>query len=134
MSDGSRRWLRPGSMWLLSSLLARLEEADRGRKSPTALAVPARHVVIRHGKREDYAVLLTKGLTKVMVDTENGREALLAIRVGGDLVGEMASLEREPRSATVITCVQTFALADRLHLPRLPRRGGRASSSRSPGC
>lgn len=128
MNDRSRGLPVPGSMWPPSSLLARLEEADREEllHIGTRVVFPVQHVVIRHGQREDYAVLLTKGLTKVMVDTENGREALLAIRAGGDLVGEMASLERKPRSATVITCAQTIARlipADVFHafLARRPR-------------
>ena len=43
----------------------------------------------------------------MVVDAENGCEVVLAIRSGGDLVGEMASLESERRSATVISCVKT---------------------------
>jgi CRP/FNR family transcriptional regulator, cyclic AMP receptor protein len=128
VNDGSRALPVLGPKWPPSSLLARLEEADREELLGigTRMVYPAQHVVIRHGNTEDYAVLLTKGLTKVMVDTENGREALLAIRAGGDLVGEMAALEGKPRSATVITCAQTTARlipADVFHefLARRPR-------------
>jgi CRP-like cAMP-binding protein len=66
-------------------------------------------VLIRQGGEDDYVILLTKGLIKVVVGAENGCEALLAIRSGGDLVGEMAALEAEHRSASVISCVKTSA-------------------------
>ena len=101
----------PSSLWPQNSLLARLTEPDRQELlgTGTRAVFPGQHVLIRQGAPEDYTVLLTKGLTKVVVDTENGYSALLAVRVGGDLVGEMASLERKPRSATVISCVKTSA-------------------------
>ncbi|GAB2932546.1 hypothetical protein GCM10027280_20270 [Micromonospora polyrhachis] len=49
-------------------------------------------------------MLICQGLAKVTVVTADGRTALLAIRVGGDLVGEMSALNDQPRSATVTTC------------------------------
>jgi CRP/FNR family cyclic AMP-dependent transcriptional regulator len=107
----ARPMVFPSSLWPQSSLLARLTEPDRQEllNVGTRAVFPSQHVLVRQGAQEDYAVLLTKGLAKVVVDTENGHEALLAIRVGGDLVGEMASLERKPRAATVISCVKTSA-------------------------
>ncbi len=49
-------------------------------------------------------VLLRRSLVKVTVPTADGREALLDVRVSGDLVGEMGALNECPRSATVVTC------------------------------
>jgi CRP/FNR family cyclic AMP-dependent transcriptional regulator len=108
MNNKSRSVI-PASLWPRSSLLARLGDSDREEllSAGTRAVFPSGRVLIRQGTDDDYVVLLTKGLTKVVVDTENGHEALLAIRVGGDLIGEMASLETRPRSATVISCVQT---------------------------
>jgi CRP/FNR family transcriptional regulator, cyclic AMP receptor protein len=99
----------PSSLWPQNSLLARLTEPDRQEllSLGTRAVFPDQHVLIRQGDPADYAVLLTKGLAKVVVDTENGYSALLAVRAGGDLVGEMASFEGKPRSATVISCVRT---------------------------
>jgi len=99
----------PASLWPRRSLLARLEESERVEllSLGTRAVFPSQHVLIRQGGEDDYVILLTKGLTKVVVDAENGCEVLLAIRSGGDLVGEMASLEAERRSATVISCVKT---------------------------
>jgi CRP-like cAMP-binding protein len=111
MSDGARQTALRPSLWPRCSLLARLNAPDREELLGlgTRATYPSQQVLIRHGDPEDHAVLLTRGFTKVVVDTENGHEALLAIRVGGDLVGEMATLERKPRAATVISCVQTTA-------------------------
>ena len=36
---------------------------------------------------------------------------LLSIRIGGDVVGDMAVLSPKPRSATVVTCSETVARA-----------------------
>lgn len=49
-------------------------------------------------------VLLRSGITKVTAALENGHESLLAIRVGGDVVGELAAMDDAPRSATVTAC------------------------------
>ncbi|MEW2379935.1 cyclic nucleotide-binding domain-containing protein [Micromonospora sp. NPDC047812] len=49
-------------------------------------------------------MLLEEGLTKVTVSLPDGRAALLALRVGGDLVGEVSALNDRPRSASVTTC------------------------------
>ncbi|MFI6244011.1 Crp/Fnr family transcriptional regulator [Micromonospora sp. NPDC050795] len=66
--------------------------------------VPAGQIVIHEGIRESHLVLLEEGLTKVTASLPDGRSALLSLRVGGDLVGEMSALNNAPRSATVTTC------------------------------
>jgi CRP-like cAMP-binding protein len=54
--------------------------------------------------------LLLAGCVKV-VGNEGGREPLLVIRAGGDLVGEMAVLSGRPQPATASTCAATSARA-----------------------
>jgi CRP/FNR family transcriptional regulator, cyclic AMP receptor protein len=49
-------------------------------------------------------VLLDDALTKVTVGMADGRRALLAIRVSGDIIGETSALNDTPRSATVTAC------------------------------
>jgi CRP-like cAMP-binding protein len=97
--------------WPRGSFLGRLQasQAEELVLLGTRAVFPNRHVLIRQGSSDDHFVLLTKGLVKVVVDTEGGHEALLAVRMGGDLVGEMASLGGQPRSASVVTCVETTA-------------------------
>jgi CRP-like cAMP-binding protein len=57
--------------------------------------------IIQEGTPADYAVILLSGLYKVVGVTEDGSEALLALRVGGDLVGELGLADGDLRSASV---------------------------------
>ncbi|WP_188317088.1 Crp/Fnr family transcriptional regulator [Solihabitans fulvus] len=92
--------------WPVESLLGRLSEQAR----KTLLAAgrrrlcPARQAILRQGEPGDHVVLLVAGFVRVVAIADVGGEALLAIRAGGDLVGEMAALDGKPRSATVWTC------------------------------
>jgi CRP/FNR family cyclic AMP-dependent transcriptional regulator len=49
-------------------------------------------ILIHEGGRDSHVVLLRRGLAKVTATTPEGRVALLAIRVPGDLVGEMSAV------------------------------------------
>ena len=52
----------------------------------------SRHVIALHG-----------GWVKVVTRTEQGGQALLALRSRGELIGEQSALEDQPRSASVIS-------------------------------
>ena len=60
--------------------------------------------LIEQGAADDHAYLLLAGMVKVSIRDDNGHTALLGIRIAGDMVGEMGSLEGSPRSADVIAC------------------------------
>jgi CRP-like cAMP-binding protein len=60
-------------------------------------------VLIHEGDTSTHAFLLLDGCVKVTGTTPEGQLALLAIRVGGDLVGELAAMDGQPRIATVTT-------------------------------
>jgi CRP-like cAMP-binding protein len=60
--------------------------------------------ILREGEKGSYMVLLQRAVTKVTANLPDGRQALLAVRVSGDLVGEMSALSGTPRSATVTPC------------------------------
>ncbi|MEU8822315.1 Crp/Fnr family transcriptional regulator [Streptomyces sp. NPDC048636] len=66
-------------------------------------------ILIREGDHSNHVVLLRSGFVKVTARLDNGHEALLAIRVGGDVVGEMAAMDDAPRSATVTACGEIAA-------------------------
>jgi CRP/FNR family transcriptional regulator, cyclic AMP receptor protein len=53
------------------------------------------------GDTSNHVFVLHAGWVKVVADAEEGGHALLALRSRGDLVGEQAALENEPRSASV---------------------------------
>jgi CRP-like cAMP-binding protein len=61
-------------------------------------------VLLREGTHDRHTVLLLSGFSKVTATVENGESSLLAVRVGGDTVGEMAAMDGAPRSATVTAC------------------------------
>jgi CRP/FNR family cyclic AMP-dependent transcriptional regulator len=92
--------------WPPSTLLGRVPPALRGTLLSVGTEVerPADRPIIRQGDRLGHAYLLIDGLVKVTARDRNGKEALLGIRVGGDLVGEMAALDGSIRSADVIPC------------------------------
>ncbi|MFE2020688.1 Crp/Fnr family transcriptional regulator [Streptomyces sp. NPDC059499] len=114
--------------WPVSTLLGRLDSTIAaelvavGRRR-TALAG---EVLVSQGGQERTLILLLSGAAKVVATTESGHQALLAVRVGGDCVGEMGALDGAPRSATVTACgpmdlvVVTQAVLD-TQLDRHPR-------------
>jgi CRP/FNR family cyclic AMP-dependent transcriptional regulator len=59
---------------------------------------------MREGDATKFVVVLLDGVVKATGLTLDGKEALLAIRVGGDIVGEFAALDEGPRSSTITTC------------------------------
>jgi len=95
--------------WPYGTLLHRLDPDARRELLDLGVQrqVPAGQILIHEGAQDAHLVLLRRGLTKVTASLPDGRTALLAIRVGGDLIGEMSALNRHPRSATVTTCGPT---------------------------
>ena len=66
-------------------------------------------VLMLEGDNNTDVMALIDGWVKVVASAEEGGHALLSLRVGGDLVGEQAALDNEPRSATVISAGVTAA-------------------------
>lgn len=61
-------------------------------------------VLIEEGTADDDVFLLLSSYVKVTARVGRGAESLLAVRSAGDVVGELAALDRRPRSATVRAC------------------------------
>jgi CRP-like cAMP-binding protein len=74
------------------------------------LKVPAGRVVFRKGDPANGCYLIVSGAVKVTLPATGTAETLLAILSKGDIVGEMALLDRQPRSATV-TAVRASELS-----------------------
>ncbi|MFF0164181.1 Crp/Fnr family transcriptional regulator [Streptomyces sp. NPDC005263] len=69
---------------------------------------PARSVLLRQGDPGTHVILLDSGSTLVTLTGQRGERTLLAVRGAGELLGELAVLDSQPRSASVIaaeTCV-----------------------------
>lgn len=70
---------------------------------------PAKTILMLAGAGDNTVMVLLDGTTKITGTGETGTRALLDIRIGGDIVGEMAGIDGDVRSATV-TCVGTTLL------------------------
>jgi CRP/FNR family cyclic AMP-dependent transcriptional regulator len=57
--------------------------------------------LIREGEQTEDVFLLLRGWLKVLGGIDTGREALLAVRIAGDLVGELSAFDGGARIATV---------------------------------
>jgi CRP/FNR family cyclic AMP-dependent transcriptional regulator len=94
------------SPWLPGTLLGRLDSQTRDALLALGVrrSVEAHRAILREGTSESHVVLLYTAITKVTAAMSNGHQALLAIRVSGDILGEISALNGTPRSATVTTC------------------------------
>jgi len=57
--------------------------------------------LLSEGELSRHAYVILEGIVKVTVDSVDGRTALLAVRIAGDIVGEIASVGGGSRIATV---------------------------------
>ena len=88
--------------WPDASFVARLAEVDR--EALLAAGVPSRfedeQALLVQGDSGDFLYVLVNGLVKVAVAPVSGAPTTLAIRSRGDIVGEYALLDDQPRTAT----------------------------------
>ncbi|MGW0673097.1 Crp/Fnr family transcriptional regulator [Streptomyces sp. NPDC002746] len=63
---------------------------------------PARSVLLRQGDAATHVVVLESGSALITLAGADGERTLLAVRGAGELLGELAVLDSEPRTATVI--------------------------------
>ena len=72
---------------------------------------PRDAVIYEDGSIGDYRYIISEGQVKVTKMSEDGREKILEILGPGDFHGEMALLDRAPRSASVKTTTPCVLLA-----------------------
>ena len=72
---------------------------------------PRDAVIYEDGSAGDYMYIISEGQVKVTKMSEDGREKILEILGPGDFHGEMALLDRAPRSASVKTTTPCVLLA-----------------------
>jgi CRP-like cAMP-binding protein len=80
--------------------------------------------LVHEGDETTDVMALIDGWVKVVGSTEEGSQAILSLRVAGDLVGEQAALDNQPRSAAVVSAGVTVAqvVSQREFLRFLDRR------------
>ncbi len=98
--------------WPAGTLLNHLSED--ARKDLLAISPPKRQqpdtVLLHQGENTSHVYVLrsprpqASACVKVIAGLANGTEILLGIRVSGDVVGELATIRKSTRTATVVTC------------------------------
>lgn len=68
-------------------------------------------VLLREAETGRGVYLLLRGCVKVVSTSATGHLTMLAVRLEGDMVGELAAIDGLPRSATVITASRTTVRA-----------------------
>jgi CRP/FNR family cyclic AMP-dependent transcriptional regulator len=96
-------YLNNKDSWTPRSLLASVPETDR--LALLRLGRPRRYergdTLARSGEPGGSAFLIIDGCVKITGESAEGHPALLAIRISGDIVGELSVLDGEPRSASI---------------------------------
>lgn len=94
------------SNWARSSFLAGLDDGVLCALVEAAELVRFKRgeTLTEEGQPGTDVYLLLNSYVKVTTLLPNGTRALLAVRVGGDVIGELATLDRGLRTATVIAC------------------------------
>ncbi|MCM3885555.1 Crp/Fnr family transcriptional regulator [Frankia sp. R82] len=91
--------------WPGHTFLGRLEEAVAAEA--VGLGSPRRFDSAEHllqeGETSDHVLLVLGGMVKVLGGSSSG-DVLLALRVAGDVIGELAGLGNTVRIATVVAC------------------------------
>ncbi|AGL18768.1 Crp/Fnr family transcriptional regulator [Actinoplanes sp. N902-109] len=93
-------------------MLDLLTPQDRGDllRAGTPRTYEPGDVLMHEGDRTAFAMILRTGHTIVSVSTAQGNRLVLALRGPGDLLGELAALDGEARSATVTALVPVEAV------------------------
>ena len=104
-ASGLSRYAKALWRWPSSSLLGSLDDTTRERLLWLGVIkeYQAGQMLSLEGDASKDVIALLDGTVKVVSKTGEGREVLLAIRAGGDLVGEESALDDRPRPSTVIT-------------------------------
>jgi CRP-like cAMP-binding protein len=87
-----------------STLLDALDEHARRELLSRGIRrrYPAGATLFAEGDRSDRCFLLERGNVKIVQVTADGREVVLGVRGGGDLIGEWSVIDGMPRSASAV--------------------------------
>ncbi|MFE6777209.1 Crp/Fnr family transcriptional regulator [Streptomyces sp. NPDC057702] len=109
---------RTPNPWPSATFLGRVEPQtlEELLAAGTAAEYAADRTLLHQGEDSRHVLLITRGVVKVVAGTAEGHEMLVAVRVAGDLVGEMAALESRPRSGTVLACGEVTVRVIQWHI------------------
>ncbi len=110
--DGGRHWRADSFLGGLSRT-AQLALAERADLASFARGT----LLIREGEPTSDVFLLVSSYVKVTAALAGGGWTLVAVRMSGDLVGELAGMSGAPRSASVMACGLDPVWALRLSWP-----------------
>jgi CRP-like cAMP-binding protein len=98
--------------WPDGSFVQQLPDAERDAllDAGTPLRFEDDQILLLQGEPGDFLYVLTSGLVKVMVEAVTGATTTLALRSRGDLLGEFALLDNQPRTATARAAGSVTAL------------------------
>ncbi|WP_129794054.1 Crp/Fnr family transcriptional regulator [Sphingosinicella sp. CPCC 101087] len=74
---------------------------ERLRPHARIVQRPAGHIVMGHGERSSDLYLIIEGQARAELHSPSGREVILGDLGPGELIGEFAALDDQPRTATV---------------------------------
>lgn len=82
-----------------------LEESERATLCERAIRkrIPKNAILLNQGDTTDSLYIILSGKVKTIIEDENGKEIILSISGVGEYFGEMAMIDEEPRSATIMT-------------------------------
>lgn len=117
--------------WPRRSFLGSLPSAEREGLLAlgTERAYPPGTSILRQGEDGEIVVLIMSGITKISIVSRRGTEVLVGIRGPGEMIGEMAPLSGESRSASAVsaTKVNVRVIGAKPFLGYLSRSPGVAS-------
>jgi len=86
-------------------LFSRLDDKALGNLEKAAIkrAYPKNTILISKGDKSDQLFVVLKGKLKVAIADASGKEIIMSLLGAGDYFGEMAMIDGESRSATIVT-------------------------------
>ena len=86
-------------------LFSRLDDKALGNLEKAAIkrAYPKNTILISKGDKSDQLFVVLKGKLKVAITDASGKEIIMSFLGAGDYFGEMAMIDGESRSATIMT-------------------------------
>jgi CRP/FNR family cyclic AMP-dependent transcriptional regulator len=93
-----------------SGFAARLPQDEWNRVQNTGIPVrfEPRDVLLRQGDTTQHVHVVLAGCVKIVRSESDGSRAILTLRAAGDVVGDLAAVDLQPRSATVTALTTTI--------------------------